>query len=85
MIMGHRYVFWAARYVTTSPWGSNLGLYVRAHIEWRGHRGMLWNQLCHAPTYGQHSPQVLVIHLGGNDLMRHPGKPLIIDVLRDLT
>ena len=29
-------------------------------------------------------PDVLAIHLGGNDLVRHCGKALILDVLQDI-
>ena len=46
---------------------------------------MLWNQICHVVSFGHHLPETLVIHLDGNDMTRHCGKTLIIDVIHDLT
>ena len=84
MILGYSYMFWAARYVSKSAWGSNLGLGVRAQIVWKGIRGMQWSQFCRAATFGVQPPDVLLIHLGDNNLARHGGKALILDVIRDL-
>uniref|UniRef100_A0ABM5FV92 SGNH hydrolase-type esterase domain-containing protein n=1 Tax=Pogona vitticeps TaxID=103695 RepID=A0ABM5FV92_9SAUR len=85
IIIGHSFVFWAERYAATSPWGSNLGLDDRALVEWKGSRGMLWSQLCRAAAFARQPPDMLLIHLGGNDLAQYPGKALIIDVVRDLS
>ena len=63
-MLGHSYVFWALRYNATSQWGSNLSPDARAHIEWRGHHGMLWDQLCRVAAFERHQRDVLVIHLG---------------------
>ena len=55
-------------------------------MEWRGLRGMLWSQLCRVvAAFDQFAPDVLVRHLGGNDLARHCGKALVLDVLCDLS
>ena len=54
-------------------------------MEWKGRRGMLWSQLCRAAAFGRQPPDVLLIHLGGNDLAQYPGKALISDVVRDLS
>uniref|UniRef100_A0ABM5FLU4 1-alkyl-2-acetylglycerophosphocholine esterase n=1 Tax=Pogona vitticeps TaxID=103695 RepID=A0ABM5FLU4_9SAUR len=84
MIMGHSYVHWAGRYAAESHWGSDLGLGTKAQLTWKGLRGMRWIQLCRLAAFGQAPPDILVIHLGGNDLAQHPGKALVLDILRDL-
>ena len=84
MIVGHSYVFWAARYAASSRWGSNLGLGALASISWKGMRGMQWVQFGRLTAFGSTPPDILVVHLGGNDLPRLPGKALILDILRDL-
>uniref|UniRef100_A0ABM5FH18 SGNH hydrolase-type esterase domain-containing protein n=1 Tax=Pogona vitticeps TaxID=103695 RepID=A0ABM5FH18_9SAUR len=84
LIIGHSYVYWAERYAAASHWGSNLGLGARATITWKGLRGMQWGQLGRATAFGHCPPDLLLIHLGGNDLPRLPGKALILDILRDL-
>ncbi|XP_072854614.2 uncharacterized protein LOC140706831 [Pogona vitticeps] len=84
LIVGHSYIYWAARYAAASHWGSDLGLGAQASITWRGMRGMRWIQLGRLTAFGCSPPDILVIHLGGNDLPQVPGKALILDILRDL-
>ena len=84
VILGHSFVFWSAKYAAQSAWGSDLGLGDRAQIEWKGIRGLLWCQVCRMATFGTQPPDVLLIHLRGNDLAKFGGKALILDVLRDL-
>ena len=45
---------------------------------------MVWSQLCGLAAFDQSPPDVLVVHLGGNDLARYPGKALILDIIHDL-
>ncbi|XP_078244774.1 uncharacterized protein LOC140704290 isoform X2 [Pogona vitticeps] len=85
IMTGHSFVFWAKRHAATSPRGSDLGLDGRAHMDWRGHHGMLWSQLCQAVAFGQHPPDVLMIHLGSNHLAQYPGRSLVVHVICDLT
>ena len=85
MIIGHSFVYWSARYASSSAWGNELGLGARLHITWRGVRGLKWIQLGRLTAFGHSPPDILVIHLGGNDLPGLPGKGLILDILRDLT
>ena len=68
MIIGHSYIHWAECYAATSPLGSDLGLGAHAHITWKGLCGMQWNQLCRLTAFGHSPPDVLVVHLGSNDL-----------------
>uniref|UniRef100_A0ABM5G3U9 Uncharacterized protein isoform X2 n=1 Tax=Pogona vitticeps TaxID=103695 RepID=A0ABM5G3U9_9SAUR len=84
VIIGHSFVYWAARYAASSPWGSDLGLGAHIHITWHGLRGMRWIQLGRLTAFGQSPPDILVIHLGGNDLPASAGKALTLDILRDL-
>uniref|UniRef100_A0ABM5GQZ0 SGNH hydrolase-type esterase domain-containing protein n=1 Tax=Pogona vitticeps TaxID=103695 RepID=A0ABM5GQZ0_9SAUR len=84
MIVGHSYIFWAARYAANSHWGSDLGLGAQASISWKGRRGMRWIQLGRVTAFDSSPPDILLIHLGGNDLPQVPGKALILDILRDL-
>ena len=60
------------------PMGELLGLGARAHIEWRGLCGMQWSQLFRVAVLGQVCPNVLVVHLGSNDLAKHCGKASIL-------
>uniref|UniRef100_A0ABM5GIN4 Uncharacterized protein isoform X2 n=1 Tax=Pogona vitticeps TaxID=103695 RepID=A0ABM5GIN4_9SAUR len=83
-IVGHSYVFWAARYAASSRWGNDLGLGALASIFWKGMRGMQWVQFGRMAVFGNTPPDILVVHLGGNDLPQLPGKALILDILRDL-
>ena len=47
--------------------------------------GMQWVQFGRMVFFGNTPPDILVVHLGGNDLPRLPGKALILDILRDLS
>ncbi|XP_020644458.3 uncharacterized protein LOC110076555 [Pogona vitticeps] len=84
VIIGHSYIHWAERYAATSSWGSDLGLGAHAHITWKGLCDMQWNQLCRLAAFGQFPPDVLVVHLGGDDLPKLTGKALILDIIRNL-
>ena len=53
-----------------------MGLGDRAQIEWKGIRGLLWCQLFRAAAFGMQPPDVLIIHLGGNDLAKLFGCPV---------
>ena len=68
----------------SSPWGNDLGLGAHAYITWKGLRGMQWIQFSRMTAFDQTPPDILVIHLGGNDLPRSSGKAVILDILRDL-
>ncbi|XP_062972037.1 uncharacterized protein LOC134392018 isoform X1 [Elgaria multicarinata webbii] len=86
VICGHSMVFWAGRRAATSSFGSQLGFSQRANIQWLGRRGMRWERLL--PTLFQDTPaaappQVLIIHLGGNDLGLLKGKALILQAIAD--
>ncbi|XP_074853881.1 uncharacterized protein LOC142014737 [Carettochelys insculpta] len=80
-ICGHSYVFWAEKRALSRSFGPQLGIRVEdAKLHWIGKSGMMWDQLI--PTLLNTrkllpDPDVLVIHLGGNDL----GKTKLVDIL----
>ncbi|XP_053146440.1 uncharacterized protein LOC128342727 [Hemicordylus capensis] len=87
LICGHSLVFWAFKRASTSQWGTQLGLAGRAIVCWKGMRGMLWSQLLPAVwDYVGRSPRpdVLVIHLGENDLGKRTGVSLVQQASSDM-
>lgn len=63
-----------------------MGLNQWALIEWRGLRGLQWTGLLPFlfQEWGGIRPQVLVIHLGSNDLGLVKAKALIVQAREDL-
>ncbi|KAJ7324885.1 hypothetical protein JRQ81_017905 [Phrynocephalus forsythii] len=85
VFLGHSYVYWAEKFARRSGWGPNLGLGNSAVVDWRGKRGMRWREFrgaAWAAAQGQ-PPDILLVHLGGNDLTAQTGKSLILEILRD--
>ncbi|XP_053167402.1 uncharacterized protein LOC128351680 isoform X6 [Hemicordylus capensis] len=87
LLFGHSLVFWAFKRASTSHWGSQLGFGGRASIYWLGMRGMLWGQLL--PALRDHldrfpPPDILVLHLGENDLGRRTGLSIFQQASSDL-
>ncbi|XP_023593445.1 tumor susceptibility gene 101 protein isoform X1 [Trichechus manatus latirostris] len=71
-ICGHSYVFWAEKRALKRSFGSQLGISVEdARLHWIGKSGMMWDQLTPTLVHARRrlpDPDVLVVHLGGNDL-----------------
>lgn len=66
--------------------GYQLGLSHWAVIEWKGCRGLQWPGLLPL-LLNEHAaprPQVLLIHLGGNNLGLIKGKAQVLQVIEDL-
>ncbi|CAJ0966975.1 unnamed protein product [Ranitomeya imitator] len=87
-IMGHSFVFWAAERAAVRPDGRQLGFSRDvATLRWIGKRGMTWSQFLpdfHRFVRWDQVPQILVIHLGGNDLGKRPCRKLIKDIKFDV-
>ncbi|XP_044128319.1 uncharacterized protein LOC122936402 isoform X4 [Bufo gargarizans] len=87
-ILGHSYVFWGAIRADVRPNGRQLGLSSAvATVRWLGVRGMLWGGvLREVQRFSRldRPPDVLVLHVGGNDLGRRPFRELVRDVKFDL-
>ncbi|XP_071976202.1 uncharacterized protein [Engystomops pustulosus] len=69
-LVGHSYIYWAARRAAVRPGGLNLG-FMSADLSWRGIKGLKCLQvLSEVVAIGKQSPgpTVLVIHAGGNDM-----------------
>ena len=78
-------VFWASRRAASST-GLQLGLGLEASIQWLGRRGLRWGalpQLLFGSGEVVSPPQVLVLHLGGNDMGLLTGKALIMQARHD--
>lgn len=70
LLIGHSYIFWAAKFAARSSWGQNLGLRASALLHWRGRQEMCRAEFLDVAVREAQgwSPDVLLVHLGGNDL-----------------
>ncbi|XP_053107513.1 uncharacterized protein LOC128325774 isoform X3 [Hemicordylus capensis] len=80
LLCGHSLVFWAYKRASASRFGTQLGLGQQSRVSWLGMRGMLWGQLL--PTLLDYvdrcsCPDILVVHLGENDLGKRSGLSII--------
>nr|XP_033773459.1 collagen alpha-2(I) chain-like [Geotrypetes seraphini] len=87
-IVGHSFVHWAGERAVIRPGGQHLGLHHRGvYVSWWGQRGMRWHQLLPLLEDLRHRarcPDLLLFHLGGNDVDAISGKHLIDMVIGDL-
>ncbi|KAL7992135.1 hypothetical protein Chor_016391 [Crotalus horridus] len=71
-ICGHSYVFWAEKRALDRSFVPQLGIRLEdAKLHWLGKSGMMWDQLVPTLLHTRRrltDPDILVIHLGGNDL-----------------
>ncbi|CAJ0943787.1 unnamed protein product [Ranitomeya imitator] len=85
-IVGHSYVYWAARRAELGPGGRSLG-FNDVDVIWRGMRGMMWSQVLpevvHIARVAS-SPTIVVIHAGGNDLASSPLAELLTLIRSDM-
>ncbi|XP_078506937.1 uncharacterized protein LOC144767330 [Lissotriton helveticus] len=87
-IVGHSFVHWASKYAERQVYGRNLGLKGHLHeVQWWGKGGMRWGALLPwlakmVPQRG--CPDLLIIHLGENDLVQLSGLALLQLMQRDL-
>lgn len=85
-ILGYLFVFWGTLRVAVRPNGRHLG-FSRDEVvnQWLGKRGMVWNRVFpefHHFAHLDRLPDVLVLHVGGNELGARPFTELIFDLLR---
>lgn len=87
-ICGHSYVLWAEKRALSRSFGPQLGIRVEdAKLHWIGKSGMMWDQLIPMLLHARRhlpDPEILVIHLGGNDLGTTKLMNLIIRIKKDL-
>ncbi|XP_078520530.1 uncharacterized protein LOC144785572 [Lissotriton helveticus] len=87
-IVGHSFVKWARVQAARSYFGDLLGINDRMfNVLWKGKGGMLWRELIpclNNNMVGGVCPDILVIHLGENDLCATKGVVLLRAMKRDL-
>ncbi|XP_069583570.1 uncharacterized protein [Ranitomeya imitator] len=85
-IVGHSYIYWAARRAELCPGERSLG-FDDIDVIWRGMRGMMWSQVLpevvHIARVAS-SPTIVVIHAGGNDLASSPLAELLTLIRSDM-
>lgn len=83
-ILGHSYVCWGARRAAVRPKGRQLEFSRQeACVQWLGFPGMLWSRVVsevHLFARMDKPPNVLILHVGGNDL----GVRSMLDITRDI-
>ncbi|XP_054874839.1 uncharacterized protein si:dkeyp-121d4.3 isoform X2 [Amphiprion ocellaris] len=88
-ICGHSLVYWAESRAKFPEVGMQLGMDPsRVSIWWKGTQGMTWSQLLpqlHQLKVTWPNPDVLIVHLGGNDLSTDSPTDLLASVRKDLT
>ncbi|XP_078504002.1 uncharacterized protein LOC144762645 [Lissotriton helveticus] len=87
-IVGHSFVHWGSLYADRQVYGRSLGLRSSHHeVQWWGNSGMRWGELLPWLTKKVSQlgcPDMLVIHLGENDLVKQSGVSLLHLMQRDL-
>lgn len=87
-ILGRSYVYWGARRADVRRGGRLLGLTEgEGVVRWIGIPGMLWSRVVpemHKFASLDRTPDVVVIHAGGNDLGIRCARELIRDIKFDL-
>ncbi|XP_040905011.1 uncharacterized protein si:dkeyp-121d4.3 isoform X2 [Toxotes jaculatrix] len=88
-ICGHSLVYWAESRAKSPEVGMQLGMEPsKVAIWWKGIQGMTWSQLLpqlHQLKVTWPNPDVLIMHLGGNDLSTDSPTDLLASVKKDLT
>ena len=85
-LVGHSFIFWSAKYAGSSAWGRDLGLGPFLKLSWIGQSGMCrrdFTELLSVASFST-APDVLLTHVGGNDVAKQSGKSLVLEILRDL-
>ncbi|XP_073466908.1 uncharacterized protein [Aquarana catesbeiana] len=87
-ILGHSFVFWGAKRADVRPNGRQLGIpRQEARVRWIGLSGMMWNRVrseVHKFARWDRAPDVLVLHVGGNDMGVRSMRDLIRDIKCDV-
>lgn len=87
-IVGHSFVKWAQVQARSSYFGENLGFDEACfRVTWKGKGGMRWRELLQvlsSMVVAGKCPDVLVLHLGENDLVQETGITLMRAMKRDL-
>ncbi|KAJ8014279.1 hypothetical protein DPEC_G00038610 [Dallia pectoralis] len=88
-ICGHSLIYWAEMRAKSPEIGMQLGMDPSSvRVWWKGTQGMTWAQLL--PQLDQlkmkwPNPDVVILHLGGNDLGANSPEAFLVSVKKDLT
>ncbi|XP_040183677.1 uncharacterized protein LOC120916805 [Rana temporaria] len=86
-IFGHSYVSWGARRAEVRPTGRQLGIPTQdAKVRWIGFPGMMWGRVLPEVlkfTRLDRAPDILLLHVGGNDMGSRSMHQLIRDIKCD--
>ncbi|KAM4051241.1 uncharacterized protein ACNLHF_022280 [Anomaloglossus baeobatrachus] len=85
-VVGHSYIDLAAKRAMNRPGGKNLG-FKNVEVNWRGIRGLRWQQVFPEMVDISRTamgPLVLVIHAGGNDLVKRSTVELLTVMKTDM-
>lgn len=84
-ILGHSFVYWAQKRASAGTYTSNLNMGSLFNVYWSDWWGMKWDDLnlefFRLLTYWP-QPDILIIHLGGNDIGQVKTLDLIFDIQR---
>lgn len=87
-ICGHSLVFWAEKRTTSPEIGMQLGMDPNSvRIWWKGVQGMTWQQLLPQLLQLKDNwprPDVIILHLGGNDIGKTATEAFLAAVKEDL-
>ncbi|KAJ1182005.1 hypothetical protein NDU88_007203 [Pleurodeles waltl] len=88
-VVGHSFVKWASRQARSTPLRDNLGLdRGRYRVRWDGQGGMRWSELAGTLQRLQgrgFCPDVLLVHLGKNDIVKRTGLDILWHMKQDLS
>ena len=88
-IFGHSLVDWAEKRAKSPEFGMQLGMDPNSvRVWWKGVQGMTWDQLVpqlHQLKLNWPNPDLLLIHLGDNDINKSTTEDLLSAIKRDLT
>ena len=87
-IFGHSLVDWAEKRAKSPEFGMQLGMDPNSvRVWWKGVQGMTWDQLVpqlHQLKLNWPNPDLLLIHLGGNDINKSTTEELLSSIKREL-
>ncbi|CAN2387350.1 hypothetical protein PRIEUP_LOCUS8384, partial [Pristimantis euphronides] len=85
-IVGHSYVYWGAQLADRRREGRQLGIGREiTRVRWIGVRGMRWGRILGEVQRFvslDGTPDIIVVHAGGNDIGKRPCRDIKYDILR---
>ncbi|XP_073431917.1 uncharacterized protein [Dendrobates tinctorius] len=85
-VLGHSFIYWACKRAEIRPGGKNF-YFPQLEVNWRGIRGLQWEQIFPELVKISKSakgPLILLLHAGGNDLCKTTGAELFTTMKTDI-